>query len=69
VKVFADYLNKDGVTYNGTRLLSDLTGLSQDEIRWTATRLHHLLTVEHKSKDEAKAIVREEAKKRPWEKR
>lgn len=56
--------NTDG-TYNGVSILSELSGLSRAEIRWTFERLRHLMR-EGKSQGEAKAIVREEAKKRPW---
>ena len=60
------YRSKNG-TYNGVRLFADVTGLSREEIAWTARRLHHLLNVEKKSKDEAKRIVAAEGKTRPWE--
>jgi hypothetical protein len=60
------YQNPDG-TYNLTGILASLSGLSEAEVRWTALRLQHLMKVEGKSKEEAKAIVAEEGKSRPWE--
>jgi uncharacterized protein YoaH (UPF0181 family) len=47
--------------------LASLTGLSEAEVQWTALRIQHLMKTEGKSKDEAKAIVKEEGKSRPWE--
>lgn len=63
---FDEFSNGDG-TYNGVALLSRISGLSMAEVYWTANRLKHLLKVEKRTKDEAKSIVREEAKSRPWE--
>ena len=60
------YRNAAG-TYDGEALMADLTGLSKEELKWTADRLRQLMTNEGRSKDEAVAIVREEAKSRPWE--
>lgn len=60
------HVNKDG-TINGVTLFSELSGLSQSEIRWMFERMKYLLHVEKRSKDEAKAIVKQEAKSRPWE--
>lgn len=60
------YKNPDG-SYNGIAILADLSGLSEAEIRWTAERLRHLMRVEGKTPEEAKAIVRVEAADRPWE--
>jgi hypothetical protein len=57
--------NADG-TYNGTRMLSEVSGLSEAEIRWTFDRLKHLMHVDKLSKSEAKARVSEEAKSQPW---
>jgi uncharacterized protein YoaH (UPF0181 family) len=58
--------NPDG-TYNLVTYLASLTGLSEAEVQWTALRIQHLMKTEGKSKDEAKAIVKEEGKSRPWE--
>jgi len=63
--MFDKHRNADG-TYNGITMMSEISGLSQAEIRWTWERLRHLMHVDGKSKDEAKAIVREERKSRPW---
>lgn len=66
------FRNPDG-SYNGVAAIHDLTKLlypksdiSQAEIDWTFRRMKVLIQGEKKSKDEAKAIVREEAKGRPW---
>lgn len=64
--MFDNHRNADG-TYNGVTLMAEISGLSQDEIRWTWERLRHLIHVDGRSKDEAKAIVRDEARMRPWE--
>lgn len=61
-----DFKNPDG-TYNGVELLSSLSGISQTEIKWTFDRLKALMK-DGKSKEEAKAIVTQEAKTKPWEK-
>jgi uncharacterized protein YoaH (UPF0181 family) len=62
------YRNPDGKTYDGVRLMSDLTGgvISQAETRWTFERLKQLMVSEGKSKEEATAIVAAEARSRPW---
>lgn len=57
--------NADG-TYNLINVLAAVSGLSEDEVRWTAHRLRELTQDEGKSKDEAKRIVAEEVKTRPW---
>lgn len=64
--VFDKHRNSDG-TYNGITLMAEISGLSQAEIRWTWERLRHLMHVEGRTKDEAKSIVRDEARARPWE--
>ena len=64
---FTKYRNPGRDTYNGVRLMSDLSGLSQMEIRWTFDRLKQLMTGEGKSKEKAMAIVKDEGKSRPWE--
>jgi phage I-like protein len=63
---FAPWKNPNG-TYNGVEMLAAVSGLSPKEVRWMADRLKHLLHVEKRSKDEAKAIVKAEAKSKPWE--
>jgi hypothetical protein len=60
--------NADG-TYNGVKLFARLTGLSEAEIEWTADRLKQLIVAEKKTQEEAKAIVRGEAKLLPWERK
>jgi hypothetical protein len=64
--MFEKYKNIDGKTYNGVAMMSELTGISQEEIAWTATRIKQLIHQEGKTKDEAVAIVREEGKSKPW---
>ena len=62
------YLNPDGRTYDGTRIMSDLTGgvISPAEVKWTFGRLKELMQA-GMSKERAVATVREESKARPWE--
>lgn len=62
---FDAFKNADG-TYNGVALFSEMTGLSQAEIRWTFDRLKHLLHVEKLSKADAVAQIRQEAAAKPW---
>lgn len=57
--------NKDG-TFNGVKIFAELTGLHEDEIAWMFKRMQHLLNVDKKTKEEAKIIVTEEAKQKPW---
>lgn len=59
------FKNPDG-SYNGIHMLAQLSGLDVREVAWTANRLKQLMTVEHKSKDEARQIVATEAKGKPW---
>ncbi len=66
VRAFDRFKNPDG-TYNGTAAFASLTGIPPAELAWTAKRLMHLMKVDGKGKDEAKAIVATEAKGRPWE--
>lgn len=57
--------NPDG-TYHLGRALAPITGLSSEEIMWMAARMQELLKG-GASREEAKAIVHEEGKARPWE--
>jgi hypothetical protein len=41
-------------------------GMSKEEITWLFERLKYLIHVEKKSKTEARAITKEEAKGKPW---
>ncbi len=59
--MFDKYKNKDG-TYNGISMLTELSGLSRSELKWTADRLKQLMTVEGKSKEVALNILKEERK-------
>ena len=63
---FDKYQSSNG-NYDGAAMLSDLSGLSKNEIRWTFDRLRHLIHVEGKTKEAAKVIVKNEAVNRPWE--
>lgn len=60
--------NPDG-TYNGVAVMSEMTGLSPAEIRWTFERIKHLIHAEGKDKEAAKAIVKAECVNKPWEPR
>lgn len=62
----SDSLNPDG-TYNGVKIMARLSGLSEAEVKWTFYRFKHLMQVQKKTKDEAKAIITEESKTKPWE--
>ncbi len=65
--MFDDFLNPDGKTYNGLRMLSVISGLSEDEIRWSEKRLRKLIVVQGMKKDAAIKIVTQEGKSKPWE--
>lgn len=62
---FARWRNPSG-TYDGAGMLAEMSGLSKAEIMWTFERLKYLMQAEGKTKEEAKAIVKEETKTRPW---
>lgn len=64
--MFDKYANGDG-TFNGASMLADLSGISDAEITWTFNRIKELLKA-GKTATEAKAIVKEEAKTRPFDK-
>jgi len=64
--MFEKYRNSDGKTYNGVAMMADLTGLSREEIAWTANRIKQLIHQEGKSKEQAVVIVKEEGKSKPW---
>lgn len=59
------FRNPDG-TFNGVKLLASLSGCSEAEVRWTVARLNYLMHTEGKTREEAKAIIIEEAKRQPW---
>lgn len=63
---FGDHRNANG-TYNGVAIFAEITGLPEAEILWTFNRLKSLMS-DGASKDEAKRIVTEEARQKPWEK-
>ncbi|MBP7548672.1 MAG: hypothetical protein KA761_00180 [Gemmatimonadaceae bacterium] len=65
--MFEAYRNPGSNTYNGVRLLADLTGLSEAEIAWTARRIAVLIHEEGRTKGDALRIVKDEVKSRPWE--
>jgi len=52
-------------TYNGAKMLADLSGLSEAEVQWTFDRIKQLKK-EGKSKQEAIDIVALESKNKPW---
>jgi hypothetical protein len=64
--MFEKYKNSDSKTYNGVEMLADLSGLSREEITWTANRVKQLIHDEGKSKEESHSIVKEERKNKPW---
>lgn len=61
------FRNPDG-TYNGVKTMAALSGLSEAEVEWTFKRIRALIVDQKKAAAEAKAIVGEEAKSKPWEK-
>lgn len=61
-----DQFKNPNSTYNGVTAMAAWSGLSIEEIQWTADRLKQLMVDQGKSKDEAKTIVKEEAKSKPW---
>ncbi len=63
---FKKFRNPDGKTFNGVKMFAELTGVSEAEIQWTFDRLKQLQVVEGKSKEDAKRIVTEEARLKPW---
>lgn len=64
MKIDDAWRNPDG-TYNGAKALAKLTGLSEAEIEWTWTRMKALIA-EGKPIHEAKTILEEESKGKPW---
>lgn len=63
--MFEQFRNPDG-TYDGAKAMSAWTGLSYEEVTWTAKRLKQLMQEDGKTKQEAIGIVKEEAKSKPW---
>jgi hypothetical protein len=63
--MFEKFRNPNG-TYNGAKALSAWTGLSYEEVTWTAKRLKQLMHEDGNTKQEALGIVKEESKSKPW---
>ena len=63
--MFDKFRNPDG-TYDGAKALSAWTGLSYEEITWTAKRIKQLMHEDGKTKQESIDIVKEESKSKPW---
>jgi hypothetical protein len=63
--VFDKFRNANG-TYDGAKALSAWSGLSYEEVTWTAKRIKTLMHEEKKTKEEALSIVKEESKSKPW---
>lgn len=63
--MFDKFRNKDG-TYDGAKALAAWSGLSYEEVAWTAKRMKQLIHEEKKTKEEAVKIVKEEGKSKPW---
>lgn len=64
--MFEQFRNPDG-TYNGAKAMSAWTGLSYEEVTWTAKRIKQLIHEDGKTKQEALGIVKEESKSKPWQ--
>lgn len=60
-----DFKNPDG-TYNGTKFFATMTGLEEQEITYMFERMKQLKVLNY-STEEAKKIIREELKTKPWE--
>jgi hypothetical protein len=56
--------NSDG-TYNGAAVFAELTGLSEAEIKWIMARTKELIAT-GLPKEERLAIIKGEAKGKPW---
>lgn len=64
MSLIKQFENKDRPgTYDGAAALAALTGLSRDEIAWTAKRIQWLMK-NGTPKDEAVAITKRESKER-----
>jgi hypothetical protein len=61
------FKNANG-TYDGAAMLAELSGIPYAEVKWTAARMKHLMTVEGKSKEDTKDIVTKERISKPWNK-
>lgn len=58
------FRNPNG-SYNGIKALAAWSGLSEAEVAWTARRVKELMAAGTSAAD-AKVIVKQEAKSRPW---
>lgn len=63
--MFDKFRNKDG-TYDGIKAMASWSGLSYEEVAWSAKRIKQLIHEEKKTKEEAIKIVKEEGKLKPW---
>lgn len=63
--MFDKFRNPNG-TYDGAKALAEWSGLSYEEVTWTAKRLKQLMHEEKKTKEESLKIVKEEGKSKPW---
>lgn len=63
--ILAESKNPDG-TFNGIKALAVMSGLDEAEIAWMADRMRFLIHTQGKNKSEAKSIVTNEARAKPW---
>jgi hypothetical protein len=63
--MFDRYKNSDGKTYNGAAMMSELTGLTVEEITWMSNRIRELVQ-SGSTKESVIAIVKAESKNKPW---
>lgn len=63
--MFEQFSNGNG-TYNGIKALAAWSGLSMEEVAWTAARMQQLIKVDKLPIEAAKAQVAAEAKQQPW---
>ena len=63
-EMFESWRNENG-TFNGIKMLAELSGRSEQEAAWIADRVKALMA-EGKTKDQIMATLNEEAKTEPW---
>lgn len=64
--MFEQFKNPDGKTYNGIAAMSTVAGIPQEELAWMARRIKEL-TVAGIPRADISAMVKAEAKEKPWE--
>lgn len=65
--MFEQFKNPDGKTYNGVAAMSAFSGIPQAELAWMAKRIQALVKA-GTPRAEISALIKAEAKGKPWEK-